>query len=118
MTSRRAFHRAAVAGAAAALVGQVFAQPKPRNGETLVYAAGAATQTLDPQFITDVQTFRAVGTMYEALTRQDENGKVGPGLALSWTLSPDKRTWTFKMPPGRDVPRRHAVQRRGRQVHL
>ena len=100
MTSRRTFHRAAVAGAAAAFGGPVFAQAKPRNGGTLVYAAGAATQTLDPQFITDVQTFRAVGTMYEALTKQDENGKTGPGLALSWTLSPDKRTWTFKLRPG------------------
>jgi peptide/nickel transport system substrate-binding protein len=100
MTSRRTFHRAAVASAATALAGPVFAQPKPRSGGTITYAAGAATQTLDPQFITDVQTFRAVGTMYEALTKQDENGKVGPGLALSWTISPDKRTWTFKLRPG------------------
>jgi peptide/nickel transport system substrate-binding protein len=100
MTSRRNFHRLAVAGAAAALAGPAFAQPKPRSGGTLTYAAGSATQTLDPQFITDVTTFRAVGTMYEALTKQDENGKVGPGLALSWTLSPDKRTWTFKLRPG------------------
>lgn len=100
MTSRRNFHRMAVAGAAAAFGGPVLAQPKPRNGGTITYAAGSATQTLDPQFITDVTTFRAVGTMYEALTKQDENGKVGPGLALSWTVSPDRRTWTFKLRPG------------------
>ena len=100
MTRRRDFHRMALAGAAAALGGPVLAQPKPRSGGTLTYAAGSATQTLDPQFITDVTTFRAVGTMYEALLRQDENGKVGPGLALSWTVSPDKRSWTFKLRPG------------------
>ncbi|NML46113.1 glutathione ABC transporter substrate-binding protein [Ramlibacter sp. G-1-2-2] len=100
MTSRRAFHRTMLAGAAAAMGGPVLAQPKPRNGGTLVYAAGSATQTLDPQFITDVTTFRAVGSMYEALTRQDEEGRIVPGLALSWTLSPDKRTWTFKLRPG------------------
>lgn len=100
MTSRRTFHKAAVASAATALAGPVFAQAKPRNGGTLTYAAGSATQTLDPQFITDVTTFRGVGTMYEALTKQDENGKVGPGLATSWTVSPDKRTWTFKLRPG------------------
>jgi peptide/nickel transport system substrate-binding protein len=100
MTSRRAFHRAALAGAAAALGRPVFAQPKPKAGGTLTYAAGSATQTLDPQFITDVTTFRAVGTMYEALTKQDEDGKIVPGLALSWTVSPDKRTWTFKLRPG------------------
>jgi peptide/nickel transport system substrate-binding protein len=87
------------AGAAAAFGGPVLAQPKPRGGGTLTYAAGSATQTLDPQFITDVTTFRAVGTMYEALTRQDENGKVGPGLALSWSVAPDQRTWTFKLRP-------------------
>jgi peptide/nickel transport system substrate-binding protein len=90
----------AVASAAAALGGPVFAQARPRNGGTLTYAAGSATQTLDPQFITDVTTFRGVGSMYEALTKQDENGKVGPGLAVSWTVAPDKRTWTFKLRPG------------------
>ncbi len=100
MTCRRTFHQVAVATAAAALGGPVFAQAKPRTGGTLTYAAGSATQTLDPQFITDVTTFRAVGSMYEALTKQDENGKIGPGLALSWTVSPDKRTWTFKLRPG------------------
>jgi len=100
MTNRRTFHRVAMASAAAALGGPVLAQTKPKSGGTLTYAAGSATQTLDPQFITDVTTFRAVGTMYEALTRQDENGTVGPGLALSWTISPDKRTWTFKLRPG------------------
>ena len=100
MTSRRTFHKAAVASAATALAGPVFAQGKPRTGGTLTYAAGSATQTLDPQFITDVTTFRGVGTMYEALTKQDENGKIGPGLATSWTVSPDKRTWTFKLRPG------------------
>lgn len=100
MTSRRTFHKVAVASAAAAMGGSAFAQARPRAGGTLTYAAGSATQTLDPQFITDVTTFRGVGTMYEALTKQDENGKVGPGLALSWTVSADKRTWTFKLRPG------------------
>ncbi|TFZ05023.1 glutathione ABC transporter substrate-binding protein [Ramlibacter rhizophilus] len=100
MTSRRAFHKAAVASAALAMAGSALAQPKPRTGGTLTYAAGSATQTLDPQFITDVTTFRGVGSMYEALTKQDENGEIGPGLALSWTVSPDKRTWTFKLRPG------------------
>lgn len=100
MTSRRSFHRAAVAGAASAWGGGVLAQPRPRTGGTLTYAAGSATQTLDPQFITDVTTFRGVGTMYEALTKQDESGQVGPGLAVSWSVSPDRRTWTFKLRPG------------------
>lgn len=99
MTSRRTFHQVALATAFTAAGAPVLAQPRPKNGGTVTYAAGSATQTLDPQFITDVTTFRAVGTMYEALTKQDENGKVGPGLALSWTVSPDKRTWTFKLRP-------------------
>jgi peptide/nickel transport system substrate-binding protein len=100
MTTRRAFHKAAVAGAASAWGAGALAQPRPRTGGTLTYAAGSATQTLDPQFITDVTTFRGVGSMYEALTKQDESGQVGPGLALSWTVSEDKRTWTFKLRPG------------------
>ena len=98
MTSRRSFNRGLVAAAAAGLSPLSLAQ-QARTGGTLVYAGGVDAQTLDPQFITDIPTFRVCGAMYEALTAQDADGKVGPGLAASWTVSDDKRTWTFKLRP-------------------
>jgi peptide/nickel transport system substrate-binding protein len=35
----------------------------------------------------------------ESLTRIGGDGSVGPGLAESWTISSDGRTYTFKLPP-------------------
>ena len=38
--------------------------------------------------------------LYESLTRIDRAGGVQPGLAESWTLSPDALTYTFKLRSG------------------
>jgi peptide/nickel transport system substrate-binding protein len=35
--------------------------------------------------------------VYETLVRQDQNGKIVPGLATSWTVSDDKKTYTFQL---------------------
>ncbi|MGD9946017.1 MAG: ABC transporter substrate-binding protein, partial [Burkholderiaceae bacterium] len=84
-----------LAGAAPAALAQT-----PKNGGTLVYATGIDAQTLDPQFVTDIPTFRVVRYIYEPLTQQDAAGKVIPALATSWKLSDDKRTWTFQLRKG------------------
>lgn len=81
---------AAVPGAAAA------ATP----GGDLVYAGGVDAQTLDPQFITDIPTFRVVGAMYEGLTGQNAAGEIVPALATHWTVSDDGRTWRFHLRKG------------------
>ncbi|HWI29649.1 MAG TPA: ABC transporter substrate-binding protein [Stellaceae bacterium] len=38
--------------------------------------------------------------IYEGLAKIEENGKVTPLLAKSWTVSPDQKTYTFKLRPG------------------
>jgi peptide/nickel transport system substrate-binding protein len=38
--------------------------------------------------------------IYEGLTKIEENGRVVPLLAKSWTVSPDQKTYTFKLDPG------------------
>ena len=35
--------------------------------------------------------------VYESLVKLDENGKYVPGLAKTWTLSPDRKTYTFDL---------------------
>jgi peptide/nickel transport system substrate-binding protein len=35
--------------------------------------------------------------IYEGLVKQDESGKIVPGLAKSWTVSPDHKTYTFEL---------------------
>jgi peptide/nickel transport system substrate-binding protein len=38
--------------------------------------------------------------VFETLTKINADGKVTPLLATGWTVSPDLKTWTFKLRPG------------------
>ena len=76
------------------------AQPAPKRGGKLVYAAGTDVQTLDPQLIADIPTSRIVMHIYETLVAQDPDGRIGPMLALLWTTSADGLGWTFQLRPG------------------
>ena len=38
--------------------------------------------------------------VFETLTKLGDDGKPIPGLALSWSASPDFKTWTYKLRPG------------------
>ncbi|MGO4706916.1 ABC transporter substrate-binding protein [Microvirga sp. 2MCAF38] len=55
---------------------------------------------LDPHLITAFPSFMVVnGNIYEGLTAVDKDLKVNPSLAESWTVSPDGKTYTFKLRP-------------------
>ncbi len=41
-----------------------------------------------------------MSNVYESLLKQDENGRFQPGLAKSWTVSPDRKTYTFDLVEG------------------
>ncbi|GAA1576567.1 ABC transporter substrate-binding protein [Kribbella sancticallisti] len=38
-----------------------------------------------------------LGNVYNGLVKQDDSGKIGPDLAKSWTVSPDRKTYTFEL---------------------
>src|SRR5215207_4086348 len=38
-----------------------------------------------------------LGNVYNGLVKQDETGKIVPDLAKSWTVSPDRKTYTFAL---------------------
>ncbi|MFI5706213.1 ABC transporter substrate-binding protein [Kribbella sp. NPDC051620] len=38
-----------------------------------------------------------LGNVYNGLVKQDEAGKIVPDLAKSWTVSPDRKTYTFEL---------------------
>ncbi|MDR7419072.1 MAG: glutathione ABC transporter substrate-binding protein [Armatimonadota bacterium] len=73
------------------------AAPAPQHGGTLVFAQGIPVITTDPGIAggTPVQTVRKA--MYESLVVMDEEGNIKPQLATSWSLSDDKKTWTFRL---------------------
>lgn len=65
----------------------------------LVMINGAEPESLDPAIITGQPEGRIVNSLFEGLTRLDRQGRSGPGVAESWTISPDARTYTFHLRP-------------------
>ncbi len=69
----------------------------PTPGGTLIYGLATKFDTLDPT----VTTFSVVGKMgyhvFDPLVWQPSAGKFEPGLAESWQISADAKTYTFKL---------------------
>src|SRR5437660_6549297 len=57
-------------------------------------------RSLDPALSTDVPTGRAVGYLFDGLTRFTPDARVIPALATSWDVSPDGLTYTFHLRRG------------------
>src|SRR5881227_3738581 len=57
-------------------------------------------RSLDPALSTDVPTGRAVGYLFDGLTRFTPDARVIPALATSWEASPDGLTYTFHLRRG------------------
>lgn len=71
---------------------------KPHYGGELRIGSGAANIKTMLSMYADTQgAADMLGFMYDGLTNQDENFKVVPWLAQSWTISPDGRTYTFHL---------------------
>jgi oligopeptide transport system substrate-binding protein len=57
-------------------------------------------RSLDPALSTDVPTGRAVGYVFDGLTKFTPDAKLEPGLAERWEVSPDGMTYTFHLRRG------------------
>ena len=67
----------------------------------LVIGHVAELQTLDPAQAVTISDFRILCNMYEGLLHyKDGTLDVEPGLATSWTISDDGKTYTFKLREG------------------
>jgi len=70
------------------------------DAQVLRIGNGSEPQTLDPQISENTQDSHIERDLYEGLVVIDKDGKVAPGQAESWTLSPDGLTYTFKLRAG------------------
>jgi ABC-type transport system substrate-binding protein len=57
-------------------------------------------RSLDPALSTDVPTGRAVGYLFDGLTRFSPDARVEPALAERWDVTPDGITYTFHLHRG------------------
>lgn len=72
-----------------------------KYGGTLVDAQVSEPRTFNPVIVTDVSTGRVLGSIFEGLVEANYiTGEIEPALAESWTLSTDKRAWTFTLRQG------------------
>lgn len=70
------------------------------NAENLVRRSSTGEpQTLDPQLWTYGQDGNIAQDLFQGLTTLDPKANVVPGQAESWMLSPDGRTYTFRLRP-------------------
>jgi peptide/nickel transport system substrate-binding protein len=71
------------------------------SGNTLTYALNFdLDDTMDPQVTNFDSTIRVTLNICEPLVWEPEPGKFVPGLAESWEISPDAKTYTFKLKQG------------------
>jgi oligopeptide transport system substrate-binding protein len=55
-------------------------------------------ESLDPHIVTGVSEMRITKALFDGLTKLDpQHAAPGPGLAESWEISPDGRTYTFQL---------------------
>ncbi|MFF4173946.1 ABC transporter substrate-binding protein [Streptomyces sp. NPDC001744] len=84
------------AGSLAAVPGTAGAEDGKAGGTTLTVAVSQSIDSLSP-FLAQKLTSTSIHRLaYEYLTNYDpKDARTVPGLATSWTPSPDKLTWTY-----------------------
>lgn len=62
-------------------------------------AIHSSVQSFDPHLQNEVLTSAVLANLYDGLTEFDEESRIRPALAATWT-NPDERTWVFRLRPG------------------
>ncbi len=65
----------------------------------LVVVNGAEPETIDPALLTGQPEGRIASSLFEGLIRFDEKGQIVPGIAKSWEISSDGRSYLFHLRP-------------------
>ncbi|MFM2042012.1 MAG: periplasmic oligopeptide-binding protein [Pseudomonadota bacterium] len=73
---------------------------RPAGAEVVLHRGNyAEPETLDPHMAVGLPEAQIFYDMYEGLAVRGPDGAAMPGLARSWTISPDGLTWTFTLRP-------------------
>ncbi len=74
--------------------------PREAPKDTLYRHLIGDPATLDPTTTTEENGLLVEEMIFRPLVGLDSERRVAPGLALSWTVSPDGRTFEFRLDPG------------------
>jgi peptide/nickel transport system substrate-binding protein/oligopeptide transport system substrate-binding protein len=67
------------------------------RGASLDYYFSYDPRSLDPALSTDVPTGEVVSLLFDNLTQFDPDARLTAGLARTWDVAPDGRTYTFRL---------------------
>ncbi len=102
--TRDAVRSSLIAVAAVALASGTLAcrggDPSPARRTIIDSRDNYDPRSLDPAKSTDVPTGRAVGYLFDGLTRFTPDARLVPALATRWEMSADGRTYTFHLRAG------------------
>ncbi len=68
-----------------------------KNNEIINIDMGAEVATLDPQLVEDLQATRVANDLFEGLVTLNQSNDPIPGLARSWDISKDGKTYMFHL---------------------
>lgn len=68
--------------------------------DRFVFALSGGPDTLDPHGTAATLAFQVNKSLYDTLVEPDDEGRIVPALAESWTVGSDALTWTFKLRSG------------------
>src|SRR5262245_54202312 len=85
---------------AAAVIAVTLVAAASAQAQTLEIATDQSPVGLDPHVATSFASRLVNGPVYEGLTAVDQDLKVIPELAESWTVSPDGLTYVFTLRQG------------------
>ncbi|MNS06517.1 Heme-binding protein A precursor [compost metagenome] len=111
------FHALAASVLGAVLVASCSAPPKPKPdspssaahaaegqpvyGGTLIFGKGRDATRLDPADTTDGESSIVTENLFDKLLHfQESSTALEPGLATSWEVAPDGKSYTFHLRPG------------------
>ena len=78
--------------------GTVQAGPETLAQDQVLHRGnGPEPETLDPAKANGVQTANVLLDLYQGLTAEAPDGAIVPGVAQSWEVSDDKKTYTFHL---------------------
>ncbi|MCM2251663.1 MAG: ABC transporter substrate-binding protein [Ramlibacter sp.] len=98
--SRRAVFAIALAASALAVGVPANAQGKPTPGGVLTASLFPEPPSLNPALQQVLGTQMVASKIYESLIVYSKKLEPTPGLARSWTVSPDRLTYTFNLQQG------------------
>src|SRR5947209_11699 len=79
----------------------IFKGDPGQVGGRFVLSSSAGPRTFNPLLALDNGSDQIVRLLFSSLVRFDQHLQApGPGLAESWSIEPDQKTWTFKLRGG------------------